>query len=78
MTPATKGAFSLGGYMADMTDADLQKERDELLGTTPDKLKGTAAYIRAFMEDDCFCVVGNAEKITEAGELFEKVENLVG
>lgn len=78
MTPATKGAFSLGGYMADMTDADLQKERDELLGTTPDKLKGTAAYIRAFMEDDCFCVVGNAEKITEAGDLFEKVENLVG
>ncbi|MDE6062999.1 MAG: insulinase family protein, partial [Lachnospiraceae bacterium] len=37
MTPATKGAFSLGGYMADMADADLQKERDELLGTTPDK-----------------------------------------
>lgn len=78
MTPAAKGAFSLGGYLADMTDADLQKERDELLGTTPDKLKGTAAYIRAFMEDGCFCVVGNAEKISEAGDLFDKVENLVG
>lgn len=78
MTPAAKGAFSLNGYLADMTDADLQKERDELLGTTPDKLKGTAAYIRAFMEDGCFCVVGNAEKISEAGDLFEKVENLVG
>lgn len=78
MTPATRGNVSLGGYMMDMTDADLQKERDELLATTPDKLKGTAAYIRAFMEDDCFCVVGNAEKITEAGDLFEKVENLVG
>lgn len=78
MTPAAKGAFSLSGYLADMTDADLQKERDELLGTTPDKLKGTAAYIRAFMEDGCFCVVGNAEKISEAGDLFDKVENLVG
>ena len=78
MNPAAKGAFSLGGYMADMTDADLQKERDELLGTTPDKLKETAGYIRAFMADDCLCVVGNAEKISEAKELFEKVENLVG
>lgn len=78
MTPAAKGAFSLNGYLADMTDADLQKERDELLGTTPDKLKGTAAYIRAFMEDGCFCVVGNAEKISEVGDLFDKVENLVG
>lgn len=78
MTPAAKGAFSLSGYLADMTDADLQKERDELLGTTPDKLKGTATYIRAFMEDGCFCVVGNAEKISEAGDLFDKVDNLVG
>lgn len=78
MNPAAKGAFSLGGYMADMTDADLQKERDELLGTTPDKLRETAGYIRAFMEDDCLCVVGNAEKISEAGGLFERVENLVG
>lgn len=78
MNPAAKGAFSLGGYMADMTDADLQRERDELLGTTPDKLRGTADYIRAFMADDCLCVVGNAEKISEAEGLFEKVENLVG
>ena len=39
MTPAAKGLFSLSGYMTDLTDADLQKERDELLATTAEDLR---------------------------------------
>lgn len=77
MNAAAKGLFSLTGYMTGLTDADLQRERDELLATTAEKLKETSEYIRAFMADDCLCVVGNAEKITEAADLFDKVENLV-
>ncbi len=77
MTPAAKGLFSLSGYMMDLTEEDLQKERDELLATTAEDLKKTAAYIRAFMSADCLCVVGNAEKIKEAQDLFGNIENLV-
>lgn len=77
MTPAARGLFSLSGYMTDLTDADLQKERDELLATTAEDLRKTADHIRAFMAEDAFCVVGNAEKIEENKAMFEKIENLV-
>ena len=77
MTPAARGLFSLSGYMTDVTDGDLQKERDELLSTTAEDLRKTAEYIRAFMAEEAFCVIGNAEKIEESGKLFDKIENLV-
>ncbi len=77
MNPAAKGLFSLSGFMTDLTVSDLQKERDELLHTTAEDLRKTADYIRAFMEEDCLCGVGNAEKIEEAGALFDRIENLV-
>ncbi|MGN1148067.1 MAG: insulinase family protein, partial [Lachnospiraceae bacterium] len=77
MNPAAKGLYSLSGFMTDLTTEDLQKERDELLATSAQDLKNTAEHIRAFMAEDCLCVVGNAEKISGAAELFDKVENLV-
>lgn len=78
MTPASKGLFSLTGYMVEMTDEAMQKERDELLATTAEDLRATAEHIRAFMAEDAFCVVGNAEKIEEAKDMFDRIENLVG
>lgn len=72
-----KGLDSLVAYMTGLTDADMQRERDELLATDAEALKKTSEQIRAFMEEDCLCVVGNADKITEAADLFDKVENLI-
>lgn len=77
MNAASKGLFSLTAYMADLTDEDLQKERDELLATSAEDLRRTAEQVRAFMADECLCVVGNAEKISGEEKLFDKVENLV-
>ncbi len=77
MNPAAKGLYSLSGYMTDMTDADIQKERDELLSCTALELQKTAEQIRAFMEEECFCVVGNAQKIEGASKMFGRIENLI-
>ena len=76
MTPATKGTFSLGAYLTGLSYEDMQKERDELLSAQPEDIRALAAYIRAFMEDDCLCVIGNEEKIKESRELFEHIEPL--
>lgn len=76
MTPASKGVYSMTGYLTNLTYERIQKERDELLCVSADTIRGLADYIRAFMKDDCLCVVGNEEKIKESGELFEKVEPL--
>ncbi|NBJ91561.1 insulinase family protein [Parablautia muri] len=76
MTPATKGIYSLGGYMTGLSMDKVQKERDQLLATTKEELQGLGRYVRAFMEDECLCVVGNGDKIKESEELFMQVEQL--
>ena len=76
MTPAAKGNYSLGGYMTHYSYEQVQKDRDELLATRVDTIRGLAAYIRAFMEDECLCVVGNEEKIKEQKGLFNSTDYL--
>lgn len=76
MNPAAKGLFSLSAYMTGITQEELQKERDELLETNAVDLRNTAKYIRAFMEDECLCVVGNAGSIESAKDKFGNIENL--
>lgn len=76
MNPSAAGLFSLSAYMTGLTQEMLQKERDELLAATAEDIRGLAAYIRAFMEDEYLCVVGNAEKVKESRDIFGAVENL--
>ena len=77
MTPCTKGEFSLRCLMSNITDDDTQKERDEILGITEDVIHGLGVYIDAIMDDNCLCVVGNAEAIDNASTLFGKIEELI-
>ncbi len=76
MTPQTKGSYSLGGYLTKLPMERLQKERDELLSTTAETLKGLYRYIEAFMSEECLCVVGNGDKIRENSKMFKTVEQL--
>lgn len=76
MTPAAKGLYSLTGYMTKLPFASVQKERDELLAATPETIRGLAGHIRAFMEEDCLCVVGGEEKLKENGAMFKTLEPL--
>ena len=76
MTPASRGLYSLSGYLTGLSMERVQRERDELLATTPDTIRGLYRYVEAFMEEDCLCVVGNGDKIREKEELFMKVEQL--
>lgn len=76
MTPAMKGSYSLTGYMTHYSYEMAQKDRDELLSTDAAAIRGLAEYIRAFMDEECLCVVGNEENIKANSELFGKTEYL--
>lgn len=76
MNPAAKGLRSLSIYLTNQTEEQLQKERDEVLDAEPEDIRALAAYIRAFLADDCFCVVGNEKKIEEEKERFFTLEQL--
>lgn len=75
-TAAGKGKYSREAYMSGITYEMLQKSRDEVLNATPEDIRELAAYIRAFMDEDCLCVVGNEQKVKAEEGKFMKIENL--
>ena len=70
MTPSALGVFSLGGFMTGRTEADMQMERNQVLQCTQEDIRALAEHIRAFISEEAICVVGNAEKISAANQLF--------
>ena len=76
-TPATKGIYGMTAYLCHSEMSRIQKERDQLLSTTKEKIRKMADYVDAFMEDDCLCVIGTAEKIEENKDMFGTVDQLI-
>ena len=76
MTPSLKGRRSFAAYMSNIDEKMLQKERDELLATTQEDIRGLAKYMTAFLEQDCICVIGNSNAIESERQLFEHIEPL--
>ncbi len=73
LNPNQKGFAAVRNYLRGDTLAMLQKERDEILGTTLEDLKGFAAMVEKVMAQDVLCVVGNEKKIEEDKALFKKI-----
>ncbi|MBQ7766130.1 MAG: insulinase family protein [Lachnospiraceae bacterium] len=76
LTPAAKGNRSFMAYMANIDEALLQRERDELLATTKEDIRGLAEYMKTFLEQNCICVIGNSNAIENEKQLFHHVEPL--
>lgn len=73
LNPNQKGYIAVRRYLVGDTLAMLQKERDEILGTTVDDLKGFAKMVKEVMAQNYLCVVGNEKKIEEQKDLFKKI-----
>lgn len=76
LTAAGKGRRSREYYITGMTQEMLQAARNQVLDATPEDIRALSEYIRAFMDDDFLCVVGNEGQITAEKEKFMKIENL--
>ena len=77
LTPQIKGSRALAAYLSGLTDADSQRERDEVLTVTVEDIHALADYLDAILQSDIICVVGGEEKIEAAKEIFDRVENLI-
>jgi Zn-dependent M16 (insulinase) family peptidase len=73
LNPDQKGYVAVQRYLKGDTLAMLQKERDEILATTVEDLKGFAPLVEKVMAQDMLCVVGNEKKIADEKELFKKI-----
>lgn len=76
MTPYSKGNYSFSCYMSGITERDIQKERDEVLGTTKDVLISLSSLMEAVLKQRNICTIGNEEKIESEKHVFDAVKSL--
>lgn len=77
LTPSAKGLRSMSAYLSNIGYEDIQKERDEVLHVTKEDIRALADYVKAMLDDECICVVGNEEEIRKNEDLFMHMENLI-
>ena len=65
MSPRQFGRYSLQALLSGVTDEEIQRERDEVLG------------VRAFADESCICVIGSKERIEENSYIFDRIEQLI-
>lgn len=75
-TPSQRGDIAFSNYFRNITAADLQKERDEVLKTTAADIREMAGFIDEILGKDVICVFGNSDVIKANSNVFGKLITL--
>lgn len=76
LAPSAKGSRSITAYLSNISEEDVQRERDEVLFATPADIRALAPLVKSILADDCLCVIGNEDMLTKESELFLHLEDL--
>ena len=57
----------------ELTDEDLQRERDEVLGSTVESIRTLAPYVEAATASGTICAIGGESKIDAAKDNFKEI-----
>ena len=76
VTASVSAAREATIYLSGLRDEDYQKDRDQILDCTNEDLRALSAYVKAMLEDDYICVIGNTGNIEENNGLFGSVREL--
>jgi hypothetical protein len=71
LTPSQIGNKALSMYFTKLSDADRQRDRDDVLSTDPSHIREFSRLIADVLKQDAVCVYGNAEKLTSEKHLFK-------
>lgn len=70
LTPQMKGERATMHYIRGLSQADVQKERDEVLTTKPESIRALADLVDKAMKQNFVCVLGSEEKIKANKQVF--------
>ncbi len=76
LTPSAHGALGLNAYMNQISEADMQQERNEVLDADAQDIRNLADLVACVLKQNYICVVGSESAITEQKELFMNISNL--
>ncbi len=76
LTPSMKGSRGFLAYMSEISNEEIQKERDEILDATSEDIRNLYSLVSSIFSDIYKVVIGNDKKIQEDVENDTKVESL--
>ena len=77
LSPSARGARSFNAWLRGISWEELQQEREEVLHTTQETIRGLVPLVQSVLDADCRCTVGSESKIEKDKELFMNVERLL-
>ena len=77
LSPSAQGSRSFNAYLCGLSEEDVQKERDEVLCAKQENIRALAGIVKAIIDANYICVIGNETKVQEHVALFQKIENLI-
>jgi len=75
-TPSQKGSTALNYYFSKITPKELKAEREAVLTTTAEDIRGMKEMVQKVLEQDAICVYGNEGKVKENAELFGELVSI--
>lgn len=76
-TPRSHGSVSMGAYLSGTTQEDIQKQRDEILNVTQEDIRNLEDIVKAILDCENLCVIGNEKKIEQNNDMFIEVKTLI-
>ncbi len=76
MNASAKGSMSLNCFFSGLTEADFQKEREEILDATPEDIRRLAGAAQAIVDAQNICVIGSESVLEKDGDVLDSVESL--
>ncbi len=75
-TVKQRGEYAGDCYWKGITLEERQKYLQEILSTTPEKVRKMAEILEKMMKNTYVCTIGNEEKVEEQKELFDSVQTI--
>jgi presequence protease len=70
MTSSQQGDLAVNFYFSKRTKEDLQRDRDSVLSTKPQDIRGYAKMMQDVVNQNTFCVYGNEAKLKSESKVF--------
>ncbi len=75
-TPHMKGQIATSRFISNVTQEDVQKNRDEILSTRVKDIKDCVDILESTMKENYVCALGNENKLRENQDLFNSLVQL--
>ena len=76
LTPSMKGERATAYFIRGITEEQRQVEREEVLNTKSEDIKSFKLLLDDIIKENCFCVLGNENKLRDSKDIFKSLVNV--